>query len=129
VVINRAREFQVNDILGKKIKILSGSNKFNINKTGIIVNETKNMIYLLQEKSDLEIKKIPKKEIGVYKVISQSGEYFINGKTLLGRPEEKISKIKWVIWLKILVYKLKFLKEPVQTKFVHSVDHSHLEAN
>jgi RNase P/RNase MRP subunit p29 len=94
VVIYRSREFQVNDILGKKIKIVSGSNKFNINKTGIIVNETKNMIYLLQEKSDLEIKKISKKEIGIYKVISGSGEYFINGKTLLGRPEEKISKIK-----------------------------------
>ena len=94
MIINRAREFQVNDILGKKIKILSASNKFNINKTGIIVNETKNMIYLLQEKSDLEIKKIPKKEIDVYKVISLSGDYFINGKTLLGRPEEKISKIK-----------------------------------
>lgn len=87
-------EFQVNDILGKKIKILSGSNKFNINKTGVIVNETKNMIYLLQEKADLKIKKIPKKEIDVYKVISRSGDYFINGKTLLGRPEEKISKIK-----------------------------------
>ena len=80
--------------LEKKLKYVSGSNKFNINKTGIIVNETKNMIYLLQEKSDLEIKKISKKEIGVYKVISRSGEYFINGKTLLGRPEEKISKIK-----------------------------------
>jgi RNase P/RNase MRP subunit p29 len=94
VAIYRTREFQVNDILGKKIKILSGSNKFNINKTGIIVNETKNMIYLLQEKDNLEIKKISKKEIDVYKVISQSGDYFINGKTLLGRPEEKISKIK-----------------------------------
>jgi RNase P/RNase MRP subunit p29 len=94
VVISQSREFQVNDILGKKIKILSGSNKFNINKTGIIVNETKNMIYLLQERSDLEVKKIPKKEIDVYKVISPSRDYFINGKTLLGRPEEKISKIK-----------------------------------
>ena len=94
MVISQPKEFQVNDILGKKIKILSGSNKFNINKTGIIVNETKNMIYLLQERFDSEVKKIPKKEIDVYKVISQSGDYFINGKTLLGRPEEKISKIK-----------------------------------
>jgi hypothetical protein len=38
MVISQPKEFQVNDILGKKIKILSGSNKFNINKTGIIVN-------------------------------------------------------------------------------------------
>lgn len=89
-----SEEFQPGDILGKKIKILACSNKFNVNKTGIIVNETKNMIYLLNDKKTLEIKKISKKEIDIYKVFLPSGDYFINGKTLLGRPEEKILKIK-----------------------------------
>ncbi len=87
-------EFQIDDILGKKIQILSCSNKFNVNKIGKIVNETKNMIYLLQEKNPLEIKRIPKNEIGIFKVISPAGDYFINGKILLGSPEERISKIK-----------------------------------
>lgn len=89
-----SKEFQLGDILGKKIQILSCSNKFNVNKTGIIVNETKNMIYLSNDKKTLEIKRIPKKEIDLYKVILPSGDYFINGKTLLGRPEEKILKTK-----------------------------------
>ena len=90
----KSKESPINDILGKNIKILSCSNKFNINKTGKIVNETKNMIYLLSEKNALEIKRRSKKEIDLYKVILPDGDYFINGKTLLGRPEDKISKIK-----------------------------------
>ncbi len=90
----QTKESQLGDILGKKIKLLSCSNKFNNNKTGIIVNETQNMIYLSNDKDSLEIKKISKKEIDLYKVFSPSGDYFINGKTLLGRPEEKILKIK-----------------------------------
>jgi RNase P/RNase MRP subunit p29 len=89
-----SKGFKIMNILGKKIKILKSTNKFNTDKTGIIVNETKNMIYLSNEKKVAEIKKIPKCEIKVFKVFLASGDYFINGKTLLGRPEEKISKIK-----------------------------------
>jgi RNase P/RNase MRP subunit p29 len=89
-----SKGFQIVNILGKKIKILKSTNKFNTDKTGIIVNETKNMIYLSNNKKIADIKKIPKHEIKVFKVILASGDYFINGKTLLGRPEEKISRIK-----------------------------------
>jgi RNase P/RNase MRP subunit p29 len=89
-----SKGFRVGNILGKKIKILKSTNKFNTDKIGIIVNETKNMIYLSNKEKIAGIKKIPKQEIEVLKVISASGDYFINGKTLLGRPEEKISKIK-----------------------------------
>lgn len=89
-----SKGFQIVNILGKKIKILKSTNKFNTDKTGIIVNETKNMIYLSNIKKIADVKKIPKREIKVFKVILASGDYFINGKTLLGRPEEKISRIK-----------------------------------
>ena len=88
-----SKDFQAQGILGKKIKILSCSNKFNTNKCGVIVNETKNMIYINQEESDMEIKKIPKREITLSKITLSTGDYFINGNTLLGRPEEKISKL------------------------------------
>jgi RNase P/RNase MRP subunit p29 len=88
------KEFRVGNILGKKIIILKSTNKFNTDKTGIIVNESKNMIYLSNKEKVADIKKIPKQDIEVLKVISGSGDYFINGKTLLGRPEDKISKIK-----------------------------------
>jgi len=53
----KSKESSMNDILGKNIQILSSSNKYNNNKTGKIVNETKNMIYLLSDKNTLEIKK------------------------------------------------------------------------
>jgi RNase P/RNase MRP subunit p29 len=89
-----SKEFRVGNILGKKIIILKSTNKFNTDKTGIIVNESKNMIYLSNKEKVADIKKIPKQDIEVLKVISGSGDYFINGKTLLGRPEDKISKIK-----------------------------------
>ena len=45
-----SKGFQIVNILGKKIKILKSTNKFNTDKTGIIVNETKNMIYLSNKK-------------------------------------------------------------------------------
>ncbi len=89
-----SKEFRVGNILGKKIIILKSTNKFNTDKTGIIVNESKNMIYLSNKEKVADIKKIPKQDIEILKVISGSGDYFINGKTLLGRPEDKISKIK-----------------------------------
>ena len=88
-----SKDFQVQDLLGKKIKILSCSNKFNTYKCGDVVNETKNMIYIKEKEKYSKIKKLSKKEIGLYKITLPTGDYFINGKTLLGRPEEKISKL------------------------------------
>ena len=80
------------NLLGKKISILSSSNKFNNNKSGTIVNETKNMLYMLSGKEPAKIKKIAKNEIALVKLHHSNGDYFINGRMLLGRPEEKILK-------------------------------------
>ncbi len=81
------------DILGKNIQIISCSNKFNVKKSGKIVNETKNMVYF-RDSTKNQIIKISKKEIHLYKVNLSGKDYFINGKNLLGRPEEKIAQIK-----------------------------------
>ena len=86
------KELNLLAILGKKITIISCSNKFNNNKTGTIVNETKNMIYLLNGKNFSRVKKIVKKKINLVKVSHSYGDYFINGRMLLGRPEEKLFK-------------------------------------
>jgi RNase P/RNase MRP subunit p29 len=83
--------FLIENIIGKHIKILSCKNKFNNYKSGIVVNETKNMIYMLQNNKKPQITRVSKKEINLYKIILPIGDYFINGKTLLGRPEEKVS--------------------------------------
>jgi RNase P/RNase MRP subunit p29 len=93
LVFLKSTDIQVQDILGKKIKILSCSNRFNKYKCGVVVNETKNLVYIKSEKPYSKIKKIPKNEIGIYRITLSSRDYFINGKALLGRPEEKISKL------------------------------------
>ena len=85
-----SNDIQIENIIGKRIKVLSCQNKFNNCKNVIIVNESKNMIYLLQEEKGKKIKKISKSEINLYKISLPIGDYFINGKALLGRPEEKI---------------------------------------
>jgi RNase P/RNase MRP subunit p29 len=86
------KELNLVDLLGRRITILSSSNKLNNNKTGTIVNETKNMIYLSDGKNNSKIKKIAKKEVSLVKLFHLKGDYFINGKMLIGRPEEKILK-------------------------------------
>ncbi len=91
-LITKMDTFNRYDILGKKIKIIACSNKYNTNKTGIVVNETKNMLYL--NNKDKDINKIAKKEIQLIKVMSFDGDYFINGFSLLGRAEERITKIR-----------------------------------
>ena len=79
------------NIIGKRVKLLSCKNKFNNYKSGMVVNETKNMIYMLQNDNEPRITRVSKKEINLYKIILPVGDYFINGKTLLGRPEEKVN--------------------------------------
>ena len=83
--------FLMENIIGKRVKLLSCKNKFNNYKSGIIVNETKNMIYISQNDKKPPITRVSKKEINLYKIILPVGDYFINGKTLLGRPEEKVN--------------------------------------
>lgn len=87
--------FDQNDLIGKKIEIASSSNKYNQNKSGTFIFESKNMIFLIPgRRSNNCIKKVSKKEIDLIKVYSRDGVYFISGQTLKGRPEERISKIK-----------------------------------
>lgn len=86
--VNHCHEY-----LGKTIKIMSSSNSYNLNKCGVIVNETKNMIYLVTSQTK-RLLKISKSEIDLFQVSLPSGNYIIDGKRLIGRPEEIISKTR-----------------------------------
>jgi len=72
-----------------EIDILKSSNPFNNNKTGKIVNISKNMIFLKESKTK-KIIKLSKKEISFFKVNNQYPHAILPGKRLLGRPEEVI---------------------------------------
>jgi len=80
------------DPLFKTIEILESTNRYNNDLKGKMVSETKNMIFIINEKK--EIKKIPKKGIKTLKVGGLEGVYFISGESLSGRPEDRLLKIK-----------------------------------
>jgi RNase P/RNase MRP subunit p29 len=73
--------------LGRFVNIIKSKNAKNLNKSGTIVNETKNMLYLDNPKSKNVIR-IPKDEICEYEICISNGTYILDGKRLLGRPEE-----------------------------------------
>jgi RNase P/RNase MRP subunit p29 len=84
---------QSNEYLGRSVTITKSRNTNNSNRAGTIINETKNMLYMydLLNKS---IIRIPKNEICEYEICQAGHTYTLDGKRLLGRPEELINIIK-----------------------------------
>jgi RNase P/RNase MRP subunit p29 len=72
-----------------EIAILESSNPFNKNRTGKIVNISRNMIFLKESKTK-KIIKIAKNEISFFQVTDQFHNMILPGKRLLGRPEEVV---------------------------------------
>jgi RNase P/RNase MRP subunit p29 len=85
-------QIHYNEFLGKFVKINKATNPRNSNRSGIAVNETKNMIFLMDHKSR-NVMKFPKAEICDYEIYHTGGTCTLNGKRLLGRPEELVNKV------------------------------------
>lgn len=81
-----------NEFLGKFVKINKATNARNSNRSGIAVNETKNMIFLMDHKSR-NVMKFSKAEISDYEIYHAGGICTLDGKRLLGRPEELVNKV------------------------------------
>jgi len=79
------------ELVGLKIKILLSSQNNMKNLLGNIIFETKNMLILRTSKG---IKKIPKKIILKAILYLPTTACFIRGNQLIGRPEDRILKIK-----------------------------------
>jgi RNase P/RNase MRP subunit p29 len=79
-----------NEYLGRFVNIIKSRNAKNSNRSGTIVNETKNMLYLTNQQNK-NIIRIPKSEICEYEICLSSGTYTLDGKRLLGRPEELVN--------------------------------------
>jgi len=82
-----------NEYLGRFVNIIKSRNTKNSNRSGTIVNETKNMLYLIDQQSKSVIR-IPKSEIFEYEICYSDGKYTLDGKRLLGRPEELVNILK-----------------------------------
>lgn len=79
------------ELIGLKIKICESPQSNLINLVGQIVFETKNMLII---KTYNGIKKIAKNIMYKCIIYLQTNACFINGNQLLGRPEDRILKIK-----------------------------------
>ena len=82
-----------NEYLGRFVNIIKSRNAKNSNRSGTIVNETKNMLYMINNESKSVIR-IPKNEICEYEICHSGGTYTLGGKRLLGRPEELVNVLK-----------------------------------
>ena len=79
------------ELIGLKIKICQCPQADFINVIGQIVFETKNMLII---KTSNGIKKIAKNIINQCIIYLQTYACFLNGKQLIGRPEDRVLKIK-----------------------------------
>jgi ribonuclease P protein subunit POP4 len=79
------------ELIGLKIKLCECSQSSIINLSGQIIFETKNMLII---RTLNDIKKIPKKFILKAILYLPLTACFIRGNQLIGRPEDRILKIK-----------------------------------
>ena len=78
------------EFIGLNVKIVDAKNKSLIGLEGSIVDETKNLL-LIEDKGT--VKKILKDQATFLITINEK-KYEIDGRLLVGRPEERLKKIK-----------------------------------
>ncbi|MHA1410219.1 MAG: ribonuclease P protein component 1 [Candidatus Odinarchaeia archaeon] len=77
-------------IIGEKIKIIKSSDPTQEGIVGKIINETKNML-TLRKKNRVIL--IPKKNVIISMNTPNGKKILVEGKKLLGKPEDRIKKI------------------------------------
>ena len=80
----------VHEIIGLSAKIVESADPTLEDVSGSIVSETKNMISI---RTDSSVKKIIKKIIKKIVIKTCFGDCFISGSSLIGRPEDRISRL------------------------------------
>jgi len=84
-----------NEFIGLKTKVVKSSNPNTMGITGRVVNETRNTFTILQ---DIEEKVIAKDHTVFNFVIPNGTIVEINGKVIMGRPEDRIKKRPRRLW-------------------------------
>jgi len=78
------------ELIGLEVKVVDAKNKSLIGMRGLIVDETKNTISIENEKN---IKKVIKSHV-MLNILFKGQVFQINGKILVGRPEDRLKKIR-----------------------------------
>jgi ribonuclease P protein subunit POP4 len=79
----------VHEIVGLGAKILESTDTTLDGISGLIVFETRNTILI---RTDFAVKQIAKKAAKKIEINTQSGVCFISGLSLIGKPEDRISR-------------------------------------
>jgi ribonuclease P protein subunit POP4 len=80
----------VHEIIGLGAKIVESTDPTLEDFSGSIVSETKNMISI---RTDSSVKQISKKIAKRIEIKTHSGGCFISGSSLIGKPEDRISRL------------------------------------
>ncbi len=83
------REIAKHELIGLEVEIVESKNKSLIGIKGKIIDETKNMITIEGDKT----RKIMKSQI-MMKLNIGNKKYEVDGRILVGRPEDRIKKLR-----------------------------------
>lgn len=76
------------ELIGCRIKVVDARNAANTQLTGVVVDETRNMLTIAEHGVE---KKLIKKDVTIQ--VTLKGEtYNIDGKLLVGKPEDRLKK-------------------------------------
>jgi len=79
------------ELIGNRIKVVDAENKSLIGIEGKIILETKNTLTVMDENNNR--KKLIKKQV-VFNMKKDGKTYQVYGKVLVGRPEERLKKVR-----------------------------------
>jgi ribonuclease P protein subunit POP4 len=88
-----AENIQFHELTGLKAEIIEAADPVVCGLKGIIIFETKNMLWFRSENCP-ETKQIAKKVVKKICIDTQFGACFISGSSLIGRPEDRISRFR-----------------------------------
>ena len=80
----------IHEIIGLSAKIVESSDPTLIGISGTIVFETRNTILI---RKDSVVRQAAKKAVKRMKLETYSGACFISGSALIGRPEDRLSRL------------------------------------
>jgi ribonuclease P protein subunit POP4 len=78
------------ELIGLEVEVVDAENKSLIGLKGLIVDETKNLLAI--EKEGV-VKKVIKSQVMI-KVLLEGKAFQIDGKILVGRPEDRLKKVR-----------------------------------
>ncbi len=82
------------ELIGLEVEVIEAKTKTQKGIKGLVVNETKHMLWIETQKS---VKKIPKKDSKLLFTLPDGKKVVVDGNVLIARPEERI-KIKPKRW-------------------------------